>query len=175
MNFGERLQLIHETKHISQRQLALQIGMAPENVQRYKSTGSTPKTERITDFSVALNISSFLLEESNWGYVPLETKGDLIALIIEGIKRGLIAVEDSDKDDLHLEINTVISQFFKRSAAPVITDPQIVEAVKVWNDEWTIDYLAHKDVNTEEVQQYQLDDLTRKQISFAIMYDEPIK
>lgn len=175
MTIAKTLKHIRTEKGLTGEEVSQKIGISATNIRRYETGERTPGQEQVVKLCKIFEVSSFLLDPTNYGYIKLETKGDLIALIIEGIKRGLITVVDTNKNGLSLEINPVIAQFFKKTLAPVISDVQIAEAVKHWNDEWTIDYLAHRDVNTEEIQQYQLDDLAKKQISFAIMYTEPIK
>ena len=175
MDFGERLKLIHETQNISQGQLASQMGMAPENIQRYKATGATPKADKVIAFAEALRVPSFLLEPSNWGYVPFETKGDAIALVTESVKRGFISLAYDKKQHLIIEGGTGVLSLLSKERNFAFDDEEINQAITYWEEGWRIDYLAHRDLVSNENSQFVLDDLDRKQIRLAIQNNQPIK
>lgn len=134
LTFDERLKLIRNVRNLNQSQLCELTAIPLNTLKRYESGERTPKQEQVEKIAKGLRIPSFLLDDSNYGYIELETKGDLIALILEGIKRNLISINDY-KGTLKLEFNPLISTTFKKNISPEISDVEIVEAIEHWNNE----------------------------------------
>lgn len=111
MTFGERIDCIQKARGLTQRELAAQMSIQPEAIQRYKSSARVPKPETVVSFAKALQVSSFVLEEGNTKYICNLTEGDLIALGIFWVKSGIFEISIRDNNILMFQFSSPYKPF----------------------------------------------------------------
>lgn len=92
MDFSDRLACIMQIKGLNNNQLSQLLGLHHEFIRTYLNGSRKPKRDMIFKMAQALQLSSFLLDDNDFGVLFLETEGNMIALIMELIKLNLITV-----------------------------------------------------------------------------------
>ena len=90
---GRRIRKIREARHMSIADLAGQIGVSSDMLQKYENGKRKPKTERLKEIAYALKVSTLALTD------PVSTSyiGAMFALFEMEEKHGMFLVEQDGK------------------------------------------------------------------------------
>ena len=120
MTPSERIKFMRQQQGWTQAELGAELGISQVLLHQYESGKKHPGPDTIKMLSRAFDSSSFLIDESNWSYVPLKTDRDIIGLVIELIKRGIVILDGSrssmtepiEQGTAYLRMNPVIAKTF---------------------------------------------------------------
>ena len=96
MEISERLKIIRKARGLTQENVAQLVGMSYQGYIKCEHGDRIPSMAIQEKMCSALSVNSFLISNSNWSCVKCETKGDLIGILIELLKIGVIEITDSD-------------------------------------------------------------------------------
>ncbi len=188
LDFGPRVKCIREELGISQRQLAASLGMLPETLRKYEAVEIKPKAEQITRFARGMNVNSYLLEEGNYKYVKLETEGDLIALFYEAFRYGVFCemnwTKKKEVTEMEVFFHPAFQALFKEKSTKLEISNEretFIHGLQETRNSWLIvygndlrTYREHPTESCKERLQFVSDDISKRQISWAMSYSEPL-
>lgn len=96
MEFSERLKIIRKARGLTQENVAELAGISYHGYQKYEYGERVPTILNQRKISQALGANTFLINEDVLAPFKCETKGDLIGILIELLKIGVIEITDSD-------------------------------------------------------------------------------
>ncbi len=100
---GQKLKYLrtHYTEY-TQEEVADLLDIPRQTYGRYESDYRNPKHDQIIKFAKFYGISSFFLCDNDFSYIRAETTGDVLALIIENIKLGILVLHgELESDDVN--------------------------------------------------------------------------
>ncbi len=117
MTFGEKLKYLRKQKGVTQTELAELTGIHQVSIAKYEKDKMVPQPEQLEKITQALNVSrNIFVDDSSF---KLETKGNLMGLLIALCKSGvLIAKGKRDRNSMLIprtvvfEFSPLISKFF---------------------------------------------------------------
>lgn len=95
---GQKLKYLrtHYTEY-TQEEVADLLNIPRQTYGRYESDYRNPKHAQIIEFAKFYGISSFFLCDNDFSYIRTETSGDVLALIIENIKLGVLKIGSTEQ------------------------------------------------------------------------------
>ncbi len=117
MTFGEKLKYLRKQKGVTQTELAELTGIHQVSIAKYEKDKMVPQPEQLEKITEALNVSRNIFVDD--GSFKLETRGDLMGLLIALCKSGVLII--SGKRDrksalipgtVTFEFGPIISKFF---------------------------------------------------------------
>ncbi len=117
MTFGEKLKYLRKQKGVTQTKLAELTGIHQVSIAKYEKDKMVPQPEQLEKITEALNVSRNIFVDD--GSFKLETRGDLMGLLIALCKSGVLIISGKrDRNSLLIprtvvfEFNSIISKFF---------------------------------------------------------------
>ena len=118
MTFDERLASIMEVKKMSGYQLAMDLDVQRERVRAYLNGTRKPKPEMIVRLAEALDISSSLLDPTNFGHLVAKTSRDGFAIVERLCDLGIVEIDGKGHFDFadwlkesRVEIETLCQKY----------------------------------------------------------------
>ncbi len=146
MTSGQRLKFMRKQQGWTQEELANELGVTRTMIYKYE-TDALPLNDSVTEkLAKIFNSSSFLLDENNWSHVPLKTERDIIGVLIELIKKGVLVVNEEavnpsdEKRFLRLRISPAIASFFLAVEDYRTIVPESMRKGVLYNDKGTPHY-----------------------------------
>ncbi len=117
MTPSERIKFMRQQQGWTQEELGKATETSQQALHQYEKGIRSPGADLVNRLAKAFNSSSFLIDESNWSYVPLKTNADITGLLIQMIKRGIITVDGKRKPlDSPIEVGTMNLYLNRRMA-----------------------------------------------------------
>lgn len=118
MTIGEKIKYLRNQLGITQGKLAEISGIHPVSIRKYETNKMIPQPPQIRKIAEALGVSIFALTDSADSF-KLETRGDLMGLLITLCKNNILIIEGKRGEDDMLQaetaafrINPLIAGFF---------------------------------------------------------------
>lgn len=117
MTIGEKIKYLRKQKEVTQTELANLTGIHQVSIAKYEKDKMIPQPEQLEKIVEALNVSRMIFfDDSSF---KLETKGDLMGLLITLCKNKVLVVNGKrDRNSalipstVTFEFNPIISKFF---------------------------------------------------------------
>lgn len=107
---------------MTQAQLAELTGIHPVSIRKYEINKMQPQSQQIERIAEALRVNSGALSDSHSDIIHMETKGDLMGLLMLWHKSGILSIEGErgeenllDAATVHLQPNTVFGTYLALS------------------------------------------------------------
>ncbi|MCM1167839.1 MAG: helix-turn-helix domain-containing protein [Lachnospiraceae bacterium] len=117
MTIGEKIKYLRKQKGVTQTELAELTGIHQVSIAKYEKDKMIPQPEQLEKITEALNVSRMIFVDD--GSFKLETRGDLMGLLITLCKSGVLVVSGKRNRNSMLipltvtfEFNPLISKFF---------------------------------------------------------------
>lgn len=134
-SIGQKLKYLrtHYTEY-TQEEVADLLDIPRQTYGRYESDYRNPKHDQIIEFAKFYGISSFFFCDNDFSYIQTETSGDVLALIIENIKLGVLVLHGEPESD---GTNRFIDGTSYITLNKIFTNSGILEIAKRSNKETT--------------------------------------
>ena len=119
MTIGEKIKYFRKQRGITQGELAELTGIHPVSIRKYETNKMQPLPPQVEKIAAALNVNFSAIYGMDQSAFRLETRGDLMGLLMTAYKAGLIQV-DGPKDrygafkeeQCCIRLPPVLSQYF---------------------------------------------------------------
>lgn len=111
MTIGEKIEFLRTSKKITVVKLAELAGINSVLLRKYETNLTTPKSNQIKKIATALNVSPYVLTSEN-NYFEVNTVGDFYSIVIFLYNSNLIKFSIEEKNNIVIEINPLLSQYF---------------------------------------------------------------
>ncbi len=119
MTIGEKIKYFRKQRGITQGELAELTGIHPVSIRKYETNKMQPLPPQVEKIAAALNVNFSAIYGMDQSAFRLETRGDLMGLLMTAYKAGLIQV-DGPKDrygafkeeQCCIRLLPVLSQYF---------------------------------------------------------------
>ena len=125
MTIGEKIKYLRKQKGVTQTELAQLTGIHQVSIAKYEKDKMVPQPEQLQKIIEALNVSSMIF--FNDSTFKLETRGDLIGLLIALCKNKVLVVKGKrDRTSalipstVTFEFSPIISKFFSADVRSII-------------------------------------------------------
>ena len=125
MTIGEKIKYLRKQKGVTQTELAQLTGIHQVSIAKYEKDKMVPQPEQLQKIIEALNVSSMIF--FNDSTFKLETRGDLIGLLIALCKNKVLVVKGKrDRTSalipstVTFEFSPIISKFFPADVQNII-------------------------------------------------------
>lgn len=144
MTIGEKIKYLRKQKEVTQTELAQITGIHQVSIAKYEKDKMIPQPEQLEKIVEALNVSRMIFFDDN--SFKLETKGDLMGLLIALCKNKVLVVNGKrDKNSalipktVTFEFNPIISKFFEEDVESKIQfnpdEPLLLDFLK-WEKQY---------------------------------------
>ena len=139
MTIGEKIKYLRKQKGVTQTELSNLTGIHQVSIAKYEKDKMIPQPEQLEKIVEALNVSRMVFFDD--GCFKLETRGDLMGLLIQICKNKVLVVNGKrDKKSMltpssvTFEFSSIISKFFAEDAKSKIrfnpNDPLLLDFLK---------------------------------------------
>ena len=179
MTIGEKIKYFRKQRGITQGELAELTGIHPVSIRKYETNKMQPLPPQVEKIAAALNVNFSAIYGMDQSAFRLETRGDLMGLLMTAYKAGLIQV-DGPKDrygafkeeQCCIRLLPVLSQYFavagqedeNRNMLPAlkVTDSSVLSDFIRWEGLYREGYLKDQELltkgNSSEDEKYVADD-----------------
>ena len=179
MTIGEKIKYFRKQRGITQGELAELTGIHPVSIRKYETNKMQPLPPQVEKIAAALNVNFSAIYGMDQSALRLETRGDLMGLLMTAYKAGLIQV-DGPKDrygafkeeQCCIRLLPVLSQYFavagqedeNRNMLPAlkVTDSSVLSDFIRWEGLYREGYLKDQELltkgNSSEDEKYVADD-----------------
>ena len=119
MTIGEKIKYFRRQRGITQDKLAELTGIHPVSIRKYETNKMQPLSPQIEKIAAALNVNFSAIYGMDQNAFRLETRGDLMALLMTAYKAGLIHLSGPKdrygafkEDQCCICLNPVLSLYF---------------------------------------------------------------
>ncbi len=107
LTVGDKIKYFRKQRGMTQAQLAELTGIHPVSIRKYEINKMQPQSQQIERIAEALRVSSGALGDSHSDIIHMETKGDLMGLLMLWHKSGILSIEGERGEDNLLDAATV--------------------------------------------------------------------
>lgn len=107
LTVGDKIKYFRKQRGMTQAQLAELTGIHPVSIRKYETNKMQPQSQQIERIAEALRVSSGALSDSRSDIIHMETKGDLMGLLMLWHKSGILSIEGERGEDNLLDAATV--------------------------------------------------------------------
>lgn len=107
LTVGDKIKYFRKQRGITQAQLAELTGIHPVSIRKYEINKMQPQSQQIERIAEALRVNSGALSDSHSDIIHMETKGDLMGLLMLWHKSGILSIEGERGEDNLLDAATV--------------------------------------------------------------------
>ena len=179
MTIGEKIRYFRNKRGITQGKLAELTGIHPVSIRKYETNKMQPLPPQIEKIAAALDVNFSAIYGMDQNAFRLETRGDLMGLLMTAYKAGLIHV-DGPKDrygafkeeQCCIRLTPVLSQYFavegledeNRNMLPALkmTDSSVLSDFIRWEGLYREGYLKDQELltkgNSSKDEKYVADD-----------------
>lgn len=93
LTIGDRIKYFRKRRGITQAQLAELTGIHPVSIRKYETNKMQPQSAQIERIAEALHVNSGAISESGAEIIQLKTVGDLMGLLMNWHKSGIMRIE----------------------------------------------------------------------------------
>ena len=104
---GDKIKYFRKQRGMTQAQLAELTGIHPVSIRKYEINKMQPQSQQVERIAEALRVNSGALSSSNSDIIHMETKGDLMSLLMLWHKSGILSIEGERGEDNLLDAATV--------------------------------------------------------------------
>lgn len=104
---GDKIKYFRRKRMMTQAELAKISDIHPVSIRKYETNKMQPQPAQIERLALALQVSVGALNGAYMDIVNLNTKGDLMGLLITWHKAGILRIEGTRSDGDHLDIDSV--------------------------------------------------------------------
>lgn len=122
LTVGDKIKYFRKQRGMTQAQLAELTGIHPVSIRKYETNKMQPQSQQIERIAEALRVNSSALSTSSSDIIHMETKGDLMGLLMLWHKSGILSIEGERGEDnlldaatVHLQPNTVFGTYLALS------------------------------------------------------------
>ena len=119
---GDRIKYFRKQRGITQAQLADLTGIHPVSIRKYETNKMQPQAAQIERVAEALRVNVGAISGSHSEQIQLETRGDLMGLLMVWHKSGILSVRGERGEDhlldpasIHFVVNPVFETYFSFS------------------------------------------------------------
>lgn len=107
LTVGDKIKYFRKQRGMTQAQLAELTGIHPVSIRKYETNKMQPQSQQIERIAEALRVNSSALSTSSSDIIHMETKGDLMGLLMLWHKSGILSIEGERGEDNLLDAATV--------------------------------------------------------------------
>lgn len=107
LTVGDKIRYFRKQRGMTQAQLAELTGIHPVSIRKYEINKMQPQSQQIERIAEALRVNSSALSDSHYDIIHMETKGDLMGLLMLWHKSGILSIEGERGEDNLLDAATV--------------------------------------------------------------------
>ena len=107
LTVGDKIKYFRKQRGMTQAQLAELTGIHPVSIRKYEINKMQPQSQQLERIAEALRVNSGALSSSNSDIIHMETKGDLMGLLMLWHKSGILSIEGERGKDNLLDAATV--------------------------------------------------------------------
>lgn len=144
MTIGEKIKYLRKQKGVTQTELAQLTGIHQVSIAKYEKDKMIPQPEQLEKIVEALNVSPMIFFDDS--SLKLETRGDLMGLLITLCKNKVLAVKGKRDRNAALipssvtfEFSPIISKFFPADNRSIIQfnpdEPLLLDFLK-WEKQY---------------------------------------
>ncbi|MCM1167770.1 MAG: helix-turn-helix domain-containing protein [Lachnospiraceae bacterium] len=122
MTIGEKIKYLRKQKGVTQTELAELTGIHQVSIAKYEKDKMIPQPEQLEKITAALNVSRMIFVDD--GSFKLETRGDLMGLLIALCKSNVLVVNGRRDKNSALIPRTVVFEFSPLISKLFATDVQ---------------------------------------------------
>lgn len=105
---GDKIRLIRQLRGITQVKLAEMTGIHPVSIRKYETNKMQPLVPQVEKIAEALQVSANAILGSTMTTRPISTIGDLMGLVIDGHKAGVITMQGPRNADGKLDAQAML-------------------------------------------------------------------
>ena len=178
MTIGEKIKYFRKQRGITQGELAELTGIHPVSIRKYETNKMQPLPPQVEKIAAALNVNFSAIYGMDPSAFRLETRGDLMGLLMTAYKAGLIQLDGPKtnygafkEEQCCIRLTPVLSQYFtvegqegeNRKILPAlkVTDSSVLSDFLRWEGlyrEGNRDQELLKNGNASEDEKYVADD-----------------
>ena len=107
LTIGDKVKYFRKQRGLTQAQLAELTGIHPVSIRKYETNKMQPQSQQIERIAEALRVNSNALSTSYSDIIHMETKGDLMGLLMLWHKSGILSIKGERGEDNLLDAATV--------------------------------------------------------------------
>lgn len=107
LTVGDKIKYFRKQRGMTQAQLAELTGIHPVSIRKYEINKMQPQSQQLERIAEALRVNSGALSSSNSDIIHMETKGDLMGLLMLWHKSGILSIQGERGEDNLLDAATV--------------------------------------------------------------------
>ena len=107
LTIGDKIKYFRKQRGMTQAQLAELTGIHPVSIRKYETNKMQPQSQQLERIAEALRVNSGALSDSYSDIIHMETKGDLMGLLMLWHKSGILSIEGERGEENLLDAATV--------------------------------------------------------------------
>lgn len=134
LTIGDKIKYFRKQRGLTQAQLADLAGIHPVSIRKYETNKMQPQSAQIERIAEALRVSSGAISESHSEIIHLETKGDLMDLLMIWHKSGILHMKGKRGDDNLLDstsVQFVLNPVFEKHMTLSCVEKKKEETIKL--------------------------------------------